>query len=290
MFKRMKPILDAFRRRKSKPRLSPSGRRYDWHPDLPDTRDEGFLYGEIPTIPTEVKTQVDLRSEMPPVVNQHTIGSCTGNAWAAAIELLQRRNLLIPGKQEHEYDPLQFSHLSRLFIYYFERVLMGTVNQDSGAYIRDGAKALARWGVPREDLWPYKNHNVFREPNRDAQAEAAEYKISSFWRIETLREMKQCLTEGYPIVFGYMVYESFEDPIVTTTGVMRMPRRDQRSRVIERSLGGHAVLAVGYDDDKQHFIIRNSWGEEWGDKGYFYMPYDYISNPYLADDFWTVRK
>ena len=95
--------------------------------------------------------------------------------------------------------------------------------------------------------------------------------------------MKACLTEGYPFVFGFSVYESFESEEVATRGIMPIPAKN------EKLLGGHAVIAVGYDNSKQSFIIRNSWGTKWGIKGYFYMPYSYITDSNKSDDFWTIR-
>jgi C1A family cysteine protease len=95
--------------------------------------------------------------------------------------------------------------------------------------------------------------------------------------------MKACLASGYPFIFGFTVYDSFESDAVAKTGIVPMPSKT------ELVLGGHAVMAVGYDDSKKWFIVRNSWGEDWGDKGYFYIPYDYLTNKNLASDFWTIK-
>src|SRR5262249_38413268 len=105
-----------------------------------------------------------------------------------------------------------------------------------------------------------------------------------YLRLQNLREMKQCLADGFPFVFGFSVYESFESPQVARTGIMPMPSRS------EKLLGGHAVMAVGYDDETDKLFVRNSWGTKWGEKGYFWMPYAYLENPGLARDFWTIRK
>jgi C1A family cysteine protease len=96
--------------------------------------------------------------------------------------------------------------------------------------------------------------------------------------------MRQCLAEGYPFVFGFSVYEAFESEDVARTGKLNLPKRG------EKQLGGHAVMAVGYDDSTKRALVRNSWGRNWGTKGYFTMPYDYISDDNLADDFWTIRE
>lgn len=96
--------------------------------------------------------------------------------------------------------------------------------------------------------------------------------------------MRSCLADGFPFVFGFTVYESFESQQVAKSGVVSMPKPT------ERALGGHAVLGVGYNDAKKTFIVRNSWGDDWGQKGYFIMPYKYLSDRNLADDFWTIRR
>jgi C1A family cysteine protease len=96
--------------------------------------------------------------------------------------------------------------------------------------------------------------------------------------------MRECLAEGYPFVFGFSVYEAFESEEVAKTGRLNLPQHG------EKQLGGHAVMATGYDDGDQRVLVRNSWGTDWGMKGYFTMPYDYVSNDNLADDFWTLRE
>jgi len=117
-----------------------------------------------------------------------------------------------------------------------------------------------------------------------AYREAEKHQAIRYRRLTpTLRQLKGCLAEGYPFVFGFSVYESFESAAVARTGKVPLPAKD------ERSLGGHAVLATGYDDRRQHFIVMNSWSAAWGAKGYFTLPYSYATNADLADDFWTVR-
>jgi C1A family cysteine protease len=101
--------------------------------------------------------------------------------------------------------------------------------------------------------------------------------------LNTLPQLKGCLASGSPVVFGFSVYESFESAAVAKTGTMPMPKPS------EKQLGGHAVLAVGYDDAQERVIIRNSWGTGWGKKGCFTMPYAYITDDNLCDDFWTIR-
>jgi C1A family cysteine protease len=174
---------------------------------------------------------------------------------------------------------------SRLFIYYNERLLEGSVDSDSGAMIRDGIKAMNRWGVCPEEQWQYGSDNLFKKPDKAAYDHALHHRIKEYLRLENgdLESMRTCLASGFPFVFGFSVYDSFETEEVARTGMMPMPDDSETLQ------GGHAVLAVGYDDDRELIKVRNSWGEGWGDNGYFYMPYKFITNPDLADDFWTIR-
>jgi C1A family cysteine protease len=123
-----------------------------------------------------------------------------------------------------------------------------------------------------------------QKPPAQAFSDALRHRTVSYQRlVNTLMQMKGCLAAGYPFVFGFSVYASFESPTVAQTGVVPMPQPN------EQLLGGHAVLAVGYDDAQQRFTVRNSWGPTWGMAGYFTMPYAYLTDTNLADDFWTVR-
>ena len=244
--------------------------RYGWIPDIPDQRD--FLYGAVRPVAVTVPARIDLRSTCSPVENQGDLGSCTGNALAGAIEFLEDK------------DKVKFTDASRLFIYYNERVLEGTVKSDAGAMIRDGIKTLKSKGVCPENSWPYITSKFAVRPGAACYKEALKRQITSYHRILTLDEMRACLADGYPFVFGFTVYEGFESPEVERSGVVPMPKPN------ERALGGHAVLGVGYDDGQKRFIVRNSWGTGWGQKGYFTIPYEYLANRNLADDFWTIRR
>ena len=122
------------------------------------------------------------------------------------------------------------------------------------------------------------------KPGAACYRAAQQHDITVYERLETLSDMKACLADGFPFVFGFTVYESFESPAVAKTGRVPMPSSD------ERVLGGHAVVAVGYNDADQRFIVRNSWGTSWGLKGYFLMPYAYLANRDLSDDLWTIRR
>jgi C1A family cysteine protease len=243
---------------------------YGWLPDIPDNRDH--LYGTVRKIPAKLPTKVDLRRGCSPVEDQKELGSCTANALAGALEYLMKK------------DRVKCTDMSRLFIYYNERVIEHTVKTDSGAMIRDGIKTLVKQGDCVEKSWPYNVAKFATKPPKACFTEALHYQILSYARINTLDEMRACIADSYPFVFGFSVYESFESQQVSKTGVVDMPRAG------EKMLGGHAVLAVGYDDAAKRFTVRNSWGTTWGMKGYFTMPYNYLANRNLSDDLWTIRR
>lgn len=240
---------------------------FGWIPDTPDQRD--YLYR---TIAPKVKlpSKVDLRSLDSPIENQGQLGSCTANALAGHLQFLE-----VASKKTYK-------DLSRLFIYYNERAIEGTIGFDSGAQIRDGIKVLAKYGVCPETSWPYDISKFTRKPTATCYKDGLHRRITSYHRLQTLGEMLACLAEGFPFVFGFTVYESFETLKVAQTGIVPMPKKS------ERALGGHAVMAAGYDQKQKHFIVRNSWGPQWGQAGYFTMPYAYLEA--LASDFWTIRQ
>ena len=242
---------------------------YGWVPDRPDHRDK--LYATIAAAPKKLPGKVDLRPGCSGVEDQGALGSCTANALVGNLEFLSQ-------KAGHAA-----TNLSRLFVYYNERALEGTINSDAGALIRDGVKSLTNQGVCTEKSWPYTISKYAQKPTAACYKSAADHQVTSYHRITRLLQMTQCLAEGYPFVFGFTVYTAFESAAMAKTGVLNVPAAD------EKVLGGHAVCAVGYDDAAKRIIVRNSWGTDWGIAGYFTMPYDYVSNNNLSDDFWTLR-
>jgi C1A family cysteine protease len=245
--------------------------RYGWIPDLPDQRDRVFA---TPVATLEaLPPRIDLRPGCPPVYEQGDLGSCTAQAIAAAIEFDQQKQAQTDG-----FTP------SRLFIYYNERVIEGTVDEDSGAMLRDGIKSVAKQGAPHETLWPYTIPKFRTKPTGAAYRDAEKHQALLYQRVpRTLAQFKGCLASGYPFVVGFSVYESFETSVVARTGDVPMPR------VREEVVGGHAVLAVGYDDARGRFLARNSWGSRWGLAGHFTLPYEYLLDDGLSDDFWTIK-
>jgi len=244
--------------------------KYGWVPDLPDHRD--LMYAAPITALQALPPHTDLTAKCPPVYDQGQLGSCTANGIAACFEYdLKKQGM-------SDFMP------SRLFIYYNERLIEGTVDYDSGAQIRDGIKSIAKQGVCPESEWAYNIQRFTDKPPRSDYKDALKNRAVQYFRVpQTLTQMKGCLASGYPFVFGFTVYESFESPEVARTGIVPMP--SAREKVI----GGHCVVAVGYDDATQTFLVRNSWGPGWGIKGYFKMPYSYLLTDDLATDFWTVR-
>lgn len=248
---------------------TPKVRGYGWIPDVPDSRDHRYSLPH--PLGLSLPQRVDLRAGCPPVYDQEALQSCTANAIAAAVEfdLIRQhtRRIFIP---------------SRLFLYFNERLMEGTVNYDSGAQIRDGIKSVASQGDCPENLWPYDVSRVLDPPPKACYKSANKYKALEYQRLSNdLSELKGCLASGYPFVFGFHVYPSFES--AAATGEVPMPASG------ETTLGGHAVLAVGYDDSAQRFLVRNSSGPHWGIGGYFTIPYDYLASPDLTIDLWTIR-
>ena len=211
---------------------------------------------------------------MPPVYDQGQLGSCTANSVGAILEFNEMKQ-----GENGATTP------SRLFIYYNERAMEGTVNSDAGGQIRDGVKSVNQQGAPPETDWPYDITKFAEKPPQKAYDDAAQHESVLYQRLTPiLGQLKGCLASGFPFVLGFVVYESFESQQVAQTGEASLPQAG------EQQIGGHAVLAVGYDESQQRFLIRNSWGAGWGMGGYFTLPYPYLLQPTLSSDFWTIRS
>jgi C1A family cysteine protease len=244
--------------------------RYGWKPDIPDHRDltySAHRHGAVQGLPQHV----DLRGNMPAVYDQGQLGSCTANALGAAFEFDQIRQKL------PSWTP------SRLMIYYLERKIEGTIKEDAGATIRDGAKVLAKYGVCPEDQWPYDVDKFQVKPDVEDMKIASQNQVLRYARVDQTKEdLLGVLASGYPVVFGFTVYEGFESQQCAKTGYLQMPGKK------DKCYGGHAVVACGYDLEKELLLVRNSWGPKWGQHGYFWMPLAYALDANLADDFWVL--
>jgi C1A family cysteine protease len=241
--------------------------KYHWQPDPSDRQFPTYSIAAPGVLPK----RVDLRQYASPVDDQGRLGSCTGNALAGAIDLLENKDNKINVR------------VSRLFIYYQERVTENDINLDHGAYIHDGVTACTEIGIPLETVWPYDINQFAVKPSDAAYADAGKRKVTGSAKCQNIDDIKTALSNGHPVVGGFTVYQSFESPYVARTGIMHMPNVNQ-----EQNLGGHAVCFVGYDDARSVFIVRNSWGINWGDHGYFYMPYSVITTPDMSSDFWAI--
>lgn len=244
-----------------------AGRMYGWRPGIRELADYKFKLARLGVLPNKV----DLRKKFPECYNQLELGSCTANALAGLIQYL------------HIVSDLQSFIPSRLFIYYNERAIERTIKSDAGASIKDGIKSLTKQGAPHEDLWKYNIAKFANKPPKAAYADGLLHLLKRYETVDNTRPkaIKNALAQGFPVVGGFSVYESFESNKVAKTGKVMMPGKT------ESMIGGHAILIVGYSDHDNRYIVRNSWGPSWGASGYFTIPYSYFSNPQLALDFWV---
>jgi C1A family cysteine protease len=244
---------------------------FGWRRDTPDMRDFRFAVAPPKTLPPAAS----LRAQMPPVYDQGQLGSCTANSVGAILEFNELRQ-----RERDAATP------SRLFIYYNERVMEGTVDQDSGAEIRDGIKSVAQIGAPPESLWPYDIAKFAEKPSQQAYDAARKHEAIRYSRVaQTSLALQSVVASGFPISFGFTVYESFETG-VGADGIVPMPQPH------EQVLGGHAIVIVGYKPigAQLYFECRNSWGAGWGDHGYLFMPAAYVTDESLASDFWVIEQ
>jgi len=242
---------------------------FGWVKDTPDPRDLKFKI----EMPHALPASVDLRPTMPAVYNQGNIGSCVGNGVAAAFQFEQIK------QKKKDFIP------SRLFIYFGARKIEGTENEDAGCMVRDGVKVTVDSGVCPETMWQYIESKFKDKPTDNCFKEALNNQVLKYLRISphNLYEVKHCLSDGYPIIFGFSVYESFMSAETAKTGIAKMPQPN------EQSIGGHCAVICGYSDEKQALLVRNSWGDQWGLKGYFWLPYGYVTTDGLSNDYWTIR-
>jgi C1A family cysteine protease len=223
--------------------------------------------------PKGLPSHVSLQADCPPVYDQGKLGSCTANAIAAAIQVDLKRTRQKPVMP------------SRLYIYWNERAQLGTIESDVGASLQLCAAVTKELGCCPESLWPYNPKRFADVPTKKCFVEADKLRVSDAAYLDNtdVRALKRCLAAGIPFVFGLAIYESFERPITAASGLIPMPKPT------EAYLGGHAMMAVGYDDQTHEFLVRNSWSSHWGIDGYCWIPYDYLTNPHLASDFWTIQ-
>ncbi len=277
-----------------------------WLPDYPDFRDHTIHHDQISQrllefgqkvtikkmltkigvekpVKANIPGSVSLQEWFSPIEDQGSLGSCTANAGVALVEYFERK----------AYQ--KYIDASRLFLYKTTRNLMHQTG-DNGAYLRTTMGALVLFGVPPEEYWPYRISDYDQEPTAFCYAFAQNYQSMTYYRldppgttkIDLLNQIKTNLAGGLPSIFGFTVYSSIEQ--AATTGKIPYPS------IGEKILGGHAIVAAGYDDNMKinnakpgALFIRNSWGTGWGDRGYGWLPYDYVLNG-LAVDWWSLLK
>jgi C1A family cysteine protease len=251
---------------------TPNGRGLGWRPQLPDHRDLMYsapITGNLPTM-------VDLRPQMPPVYDQGQLGSCTANAIAGALQYDRMRQ----GLPDADRVP------SRLMIYFEERQLEGTVQSDAGAEIRDGIKMVAQNGTCFEDGpdgWPYDPSKFTDAPPQQCYQAALKDRALRYRAVPQIaQQIRGALAAKDPVVFGFSCFSALDGETVATGGRLPLPAP------AERTLGGHAVMIAGYDDGDRNFLVRNSWAANWGLRGYFLMPYEYVLRGDLASNFWVI--
>jgi C1A family cysteine protease len=228
--------------------------KYNVRQDPSDWRDLPYTFARQP-----LREYVDLRKWASPVESQGHLGSCTGNAVVGAYELLLNKE-----------QPDKFIDLSRLFVYYNARLIENAVNEDVGAYVRDAVKAVQKYGVCSELIWPYHIADYTLTPSIPSYEDASHRNIKNYYRIHTLEDILDALNKEWPVVFSMRVYSQFDDLYYSATTV-EMPKAYEE----QSPIGAHAMCFVGYDLNKKVLIARNSFGTDWGMQGYCYIPFEY---------------
>jgi C1A family cysteine protease len=238
-----------------------------------DPRDCKFSHTHLKA--ADLPSSIDLSKSKgyPSAYDQGQLGSCVSNGTAFAVEFDQIKQGKAP------FMP------SRLFIYYNGRVIEGTVKQDSGLQVRDGIKAVAKLGVCPESELPYNIARFKQKPSTHCYSDAVKELALQYEAVDNSNAVpiKSALASGLPVVFGITLYTSFESDTVAKTGIVQLPGAH------EEVLGGHCMVIVGYDDKRQAFLVRNSWGS-WGLNGHCWIPYSYICNTNTTGDCWVIKS
>lgn len=260
-------------------------RSYGCVADTPDKRDR--RYAAPHPVLRALPPKVDLSSQMPRVLDQGSLGCCVWHGVADAFRhalAKQKVGLTAPAVAVARAANEGFMP-SRLFGYYNTRVIERTVREDAGCQIRDAIKSLVQAGVCSEAEWPYRVGDFTRKPPASCYKSAMDRQGLEYRRVAVvLDQIKGCIAEGFSVIAGITLYESFEGDQVARTGNVSMPRPS------ERPVGGHCVMIVGYNDATRKARCRNSWSPAWGNAGYFTLPYEYIVDPDLTADLWTLRR
>jgi C1A family cysteine protease len=234
----------------SPPPLPPlTHRRFGWKRDKNDERDHKYSPPE-----DLIPDTCSLKEKMPAVLDQGDLGSCTANALANAVRFCEK-------EEKHS-----------------------TIDEDCGSAIRDGIKTINKNGVCAESIWPYDIAQFKTKPPKECYEQARLHKSIKYLSLaQDVEHMKNCLNSGYPIIIGFDVFPSMDSVQCAKTGVVPDPEED------EKPIGGHCVLVTGYNDKDKRFEFQNSWGKTWGQRGFGTLSYDYLTNPDIAGNFWTIR-
>jgi len=243
-------------------------RRYGWRPSPSYCRSRLYTASSLGGV-----FDYDMRPLMPPVYNQGDTGSCVWQSTSAAMEFLRRRDGL------PDFIP------SRLWGYYQTRVAEHCVASDSGCTVADAMVVANKMGVPPEDLWPFDPSKVLIAPPDDLLL-AAQSDMALAYQVVANRitAILSCFKQGSPVIIGCTVFAGIQSEEAAKTGYIPMPKPD------EAPDGGHAMLLVGYQSGPRRFIVRNSWSDAWGDKGYGYLDAEYVTNASLTDELWCISQ